>query len=76
MAQSAVEVKSFGVIQKAELKSQIIIATFQVKVYTVHPCTNYKVETRSATLQTFHTRVHIFPLSSFHLCELIQFHEN
>jgi len=25
-AQSAVEVKSFGVIQKAELKSQIIIA--------------------------------------------------
>ena len=31
MAQSAVEVKSFGVIQKAELKSQIIIATFQVR---------------------------------------------
>ena len=30
MAQSAVEVKSFGVIQKAELKSQIIIASFHV----------------------------------------------
>ena len=30
-AQSAVEVKSFGVIQKAELKSQIIIAFFAVK---------------------------------------------
>ena len=30
MAQSAVEVESFGVIPKAELKSQIIIATFQV----------------------------------------------